>query len=218
MSIRIESVNIGQPRCLDLGRRTISSAIRKRSIVGIVEVTVDGLVGDDQGDKLNHGGIDQAVYLYSSEDYSWWSSELNCVLSPASFGENLTLSNFGKDPVRVGDRFAIGGVLLEATGPRIPCYKLATIMGDPEFVLRFERAGRPGFYTRVLKSGFLQNGETVERVAGPTDAPTVPELMRLYLAKKPAPEELRQALRAPLAARTRTRLEQKLAGVNQGTD
>ena len=218
MSIRIESVNIGQPRCLDLGHRTVSSAIRKISVAGKIEITVDGLVGDDQGDKTNHGGIDQAVYLYSSEDYFWWSSQLNYVLPPASFGENLTLSSFGKNPVRVGDRFRIGEVLLEATGPRIPCSKLATTMGDPEFVVRFEKAARPGVYTRVLKPGFLQEGEIVEQIFGSMDAPTVPEVMRLYGAKKPAPEELRQALRAPLAVRTRTRLEHKLAIINQGTD
>lgn len=218
MSIRIESVNIGQPRCLDVGHRTVLSAIRKRSVAGKIEVTVDGLVGDDQGDKTNHGGLDQAVYLYSSEDYSWWSSQLKCVLPPASFGENLTLSSFGEEPVRIGDRFRIGDVLLETTGPRIPCSKLATTMGDPEFVVRFEKAARPGVYTRVIKPGFLQKGEIVERIFGSIDAPTVPEVMRLYGAKKPALEELRQALQAPLAIRTRTRLKQKLAIIKQGID
>jgi MOSC domain-containing protein YiiM len=218
MSIRIESVNIGHSRPLNLGNRTVSSAIRKGSVAGTVEVTVDGLVGDEQGDKVNHGGIDQAVYLYSSEDYAWWSSELDYVLSPATFGENLTLSSFGKGSVRVGDRFRIGGVLLEATGPRIPCSKLATMMGDPEFVLRFERAGRPGVYTRVLKPGLLEAGKTVERIVGSADALTVPELMRLCRVKKPAPEELRRALQAPLAARTRARFEQKLAGMGRVGD
>ncbi len=210
MQLRVDSVNVGLSKPLILGNRTVSSAIVKAPVAGPVEVAWDGLAGDEQGDKRSHGGADQAVYLYSAEDYAWWADRLGFELAPATFGENLTLSSFGAGPVRVGDRFRIGGVLLEATGPRIPCGKLATRMGDPGFAKRFREAGRPGVYTRVLSAGWLEAGARVERLAGSESAPTVPEVMRLYLDKEPDPAELRQALAAPLAERTRAALERQL--------
>ena len=49
---------------------------------------------------------------------------------------------------RIGDRLHIGEVILEVTAPRIPCDTFATRVGDPTFIERFRKAGRPGFYCR----------------------------------------------------------------------
>lgn len=42
-------------------------------------------------------------------------AELGAVPEPGTFGENLTLSSFGDEPVRIGDRYRIGAALVEAT-------------------------------------------------------------------------------------------------------
>ena len=51
---------------------------------------------------------------------------------------------------------------LEATFPRQPCQKMATKAGDPKFVKRFAKAGRPGMYLRVVEPGEVAAGDAVK--------------------------------------------------------
>jgi MOSC domain-containing protein YiiM len=44
-------------------------------------------------------------------------------------------------------------------GPRVPCQKLATRIGDPAFVRRFVLALRPGAYLAVTREGRLEAGD-----------------------------------------------------------
>ena len=117
--MRVDSVNAGRAELMKIGARTISTGIRKapveRGYVGLL-----GLAGDVVADVENHGGPDQAVYVYSAEDYAWWGKELGAAPAPGTFGENLTLSSFDPEPVQIGDRYRVGAALLEVTAPRIP--------------------------------------------------------------------------------------------------
>ena len=45
------------------------------------------------------------MYVYSSEDYAWWGEDPAPSPPPGTFGENLTLSSFGPEPVQIGDRY-----------------------------------------------------------------------------------------------------------------
>ncbi len=49
-----------------------------------------GLAGDEHGDPVNHGGLDQAVYAYAREDLDWWTEQLGRELRNGEFGENIT--------------------------------------------------------------------------------------------------------------------------------
>ncbi len=115
-----------------------------------------GLEGDSIVDKKNHGGRDQAVYIYGGADYAWWSRarpDLDHGYQPGTFGENLTISDLESAEYAVGDRLQIGEVVLEVTAPRIPCVTLAARMGDPQFIKAFMAAERPGLYCRVIVEG-----------------------------------------------------------------
>ena len=208
------SVNAGQAELMNLGPRTVLTGIRKTP-VGRGRVTPLGLEGDTVADEENHGGRDQALYLYSSEDYAWWGEELGSTPLPGTFGENLTLSSFGAEPVRIGDRFRIGAVLLEGTAPRIPCAVFAGRMEERDWVKRFAAARRPGFYVRVLEPGDVAAGDPVERLDGGSDAPAVVDLMDVWYDPDPPPELLERLLAAPLAERARANVERKLARVAQ---
>jgi len=193
-----------------IGARTVSTGIRKgpveRGYAGAL-----GLAGDVVADEENHGGPDQALYLYSAEDYAWWADELGAALEPGTFGENLTLSSFGPEPVRIGDRFRIGAVLVEATAPRIPCSVFATRMGEPDWVKRFAAARRPGLYVRVLEPGEVAAGDAVERLASGDGHPAVLDLMDVWYDAEPERELLERLLASPLAVRARENVERKLA-------
>lgn len=214
--ITILSLNVGRARALTVGDKEVPSGIVKAPVQE-AEVTKEGLLGDEQGDRKNHGGPDQAVYLYSAADYAWWAQVLGRPLEPGAFGENVTLSGFGELPssreVRVGDRFEVGGergVVIEATAPRIPCSKLAAKLGDPGFVKRFAEAELPGVYTRVLQSGRVRVGDPVTYIPNPDEAPTVGACFRWFYEKRPDQEAVRRALLAPLGVRLRRHLEGKI--------
>lgn len=118
-----------------------------------------GPVGDVILDKKHHGGVDQAVYLYSIEDYDWWSHQLGKPTDAGLFGENLTISGIESANVCIGDRFGINSVVLEVTSPRIPCSTLSARMADTKFAKKFMDAGRPGIYCRVLEEGIIKTGD-----------------------------------------------------------
>jgi MOSC domain-containing protein YiiM len=208
--VHVVSVNAGHAELMKIGARTVSTGIRKGP-VGRGYVGALGLAGDVVADEENHGGLDQAVYLYSAEDYAWWSGELGRVPEPGTFGENLTLSSLGAGEVRIGDRLRIGPVLVEATAARIPCSVFATRMGEREWVKRFAAARRPGVYARVLDPGEVAVGDRVERIDAGEGHPTVVELMDAWYDPSPDPELLERLLRSPLAERARVNIEAKLA-------
>ena len=210
--MKLVSVNAGRSELMRIGARTVETGIRKapveRGHVGAL-----GLAGDVVADVENHGGLDQALYLYSSEDYAFWADDLGAAPEPGTFGENLTLSSFGPDPVRIGDRFRIGASLVEVTAPRIPCSVFATRMDEPNWVKRFADARRPGLYVRVLEPGEVAAGDPVERLADGNGHPTVVDLMDAWYDAEPDAELLERLLASPLAVRARANMERKLARV-----
>ncbi|WP_102127995.1 MOSC domain-containing protein [Deinococcus planocerae] len=214
--MRLLSVNVAQPREHRVIGKPATTGIHKEPQPGAVHVGRQGLAGDHIADVANHGGPDQAVYLYSAEDYDWWAERLGEALEPGTLGENLTLSSFGPGPVRVGDRYRVGEALLEVTSPRIPCATLAARMGDPAFVKKFRQARRPGFYARVLVEGKVRAGDGVERVLTSAHTPTILDLFELFYERSPSPDTLRRALAAPVAVRNREEYEEQLRNLDRG--
>lgn len=202
-TIRLDSINCGPLATLPgHGGRT---GIMKTPVTGPVELGALGLAGDAIGDLRHHGGHDQAVYLYSTADYAWWSEQLGRPCPPGLFGENLTIDAWWDTP-RIGDRLEFGAVQLELTAPRIPCSTLAARLGDPTFVKRFTHAARPGAYARVLRSGTLTAGTTA--TVQPADAAfaSVVDVFHLWPDQSPPADRLAAALAAPLASRARVKL------------
>jgi MOSC domain-containing protein YiiM len=209
--LKIASVNIGKREKIQLGNNLVETGIYKKPSPDTIRVSRHGFVEDVIVDTISHGGLDQAVYLYSWEDYVWWSEELQRDMPAGTFGENLTISSFGITPLKIGDRFQINDVLLEVTFARIPCNKLGARMGDRRFVKRFVQAQRPGVYARVINIGELRVGDKVSLIPTSENHPTVIELYDLWLSKERNPQLLRRGLDAPIAARARSAFEFWLA-------
>ena len=89
------SINVGTVRSVEHRGRTVTTAIFKAPVAGRVTAGGVNVVGDDQADRVNHGGPDQALYAYAAEDEDWWSEQLGRPLQPGSFGENLTHARSG---------------------------------------------------------------------------------------------------------------------------
>lgn len=207
--MRIESINIGRAEQITVGDRLMQTGIFKNPVTGPVRVAKGGFLDDAILDTKHHGGVDQAVYAYSLDDYDWWAEQTDREFFPGLFGENLTIRGLPTD-MHVGDRLLIGEVVLEATAPRIPCGTFAARMEDPGFGTVFRKAERPGIYFRVLNEGELSVGDAVTCVETTEHNVTILDLFRYKYRLSPEPEELRRCLEAPIAERMRAHIEQKL--------
>jgi MOSC domain-containing protein YiiM len=209
--MKLVSVNVSLPKLVEFRDQAVSTSIFKEPVSRRVLLRRLSLEGDWQADLRSHGGLNKAVYAYPLEHYASWSRELGRDdLRPGQFGENLTVEGLTEDKVHLGDVFRVGSVLLQATQPRYPCYKLGIKMGDSSFPKRFLASGHTGFYLRVVEEGELGAGDMIE-LAERSDGLTVRELWHLVLVDKENVEGARLALRCQtLAPEWREPLEERL--------
>lgn len=195
------SVNLGHLQTIRHGDRDVETGIFKQPVDGARSVGLQGLPGDRQADLENHGGVDKAVYFYTMENYSAWEQELGKALSYGDFGENFTVSGMPDEVVRIGDVFGVGGITVQVTQPRVPCFKLGVKMQDMQFVARFLHSGRVGFYVRILETGIVTAGDCIERLATDPHGLCIKEAM-LALSKGPRQQEIiKRALEIPALSR-----------------
>jgi len=191
------AISLSGRQTLEHEGRQAETGICKRPVDGPVQVTAEGVVGDVQVDRKNHGGADKAVYAYTVENYRFWEQELGRPLPYGQFGENLAVSGMLDETVHIGDIFRIGPLECQVTQPRVPCFKLGLRMQDPGFVRRFHQSGRVGFYLRVLKAGELKPGDAIERLHEDPGGLNIRDAM-LALGKNPLQQEIiRRALDIP---------------------
>jgi MOSC domain-containing protein YiiM len=190
--LRVVSVNVARPRELRWGERVIRTAILKAPVAGRVRVGRLNLEGDGQSDLKAHGGESMAVYGYAGEHYDFWAAELDRDdLTFGMAGENLTISGLLETDVRVGDTFAVGSCVLQATQPRIPCYKLDAAFALDGMVERFREAHRYGVHFRVLEEGDVGAGDDFRRVARAEASYTIEQVGRLHGGFASDPEAVR---------------------------
>ncbi|MGM3276008.1 MOSC domain-containing protein [Ralstonia sp. 24A2] len=161
--IRIDAVLTG--RAVDYTRPSSRSAIDKRRVVDAVQVDINGIVGDEQGDPRVHGGPDKAIHHYPFDHYAAWRADIGALpvlAQPGAFGENLSTTGITEADICVGDRLRAGNVVLEVSQLRQPCWKLNDRFDTRDMARRVQRTGRTGWYYRVLEGGTLCAGDTLE--------------------------------------------------------
>jgi MOSC domain-containing protein YiiM len=191
---RVESVNVGEPRSVQVNGHAVWTAIWKSPVEGRVPLRGVNLRGDDQADRTVHGGPDKAVYAYGIEDTEWWEEQLGGPLGAGAFGENLTVRGIPVSEAVIGERWIVGTAVLEIAQPRLPCFKLGLRMGDARFPKRFAAAGRPGAYLRVVQEGDIGAGDRIDVASRPAHGVTSALVSRALLS---APQLLAAALQAP---------------------
>jgi len=143
------------------------SGIVKYPIGGAVLLGATGFSGDHQGDLKRHGGVDKAVHHYPRDHYRAWMDEIGSMpllQQPGAFGENLSTLGLMERDVAVGDRFRLGGALLEVSQGRQPCWKLNRRFDLPDMARRLQQSGRTGWYYRVIEGGPVSAGDRLHLV------------------------------------------------------
>lgn len=167
MKLTINAICTGTARPFN-GAET--SAIMKRPREGVVQLLEDGFAPDEQADRRVHGGPEKAVHLYPLDHHAVWRDELEdeaalaLLDEPGAFGSNLSVASITEDHVHIGDRFRLGGAVIELNQPRQPCWKVDHRFGVKGMTARIVETGRSGWYFRVLETGDVEAGDTLERI------------------------------------------------------
>lgn len=157
------------------------TAIDKRPTNGWVWVDHDGLAADRRMDQRHHGGPGQAVYAYSREEAARWAGELGIDVPPGGFGENLATRGIAVSDAVIGERWAVGThLILEVSGPRIPCRAFGHWMGQDGWVRRFMDRGDVGCYLRVVRPGAIRAGDPITVIERPVSGRTVRSCLQIH--------------------------------------
>jgi MOSC domain-containing protein YiiM len=185
--MRVISVNVAAAAPMRIGDRTVWSAIAKRPVAGAVAVTRLGLAGDEQADRSVHGGLDKAIYAYSTRHHGFWQTvraqarvaAASDPLPPGLFGENLTVETFDEAQLWIGDRLCLPGCTLAVSAPRMPCDKFGAAIGFTQAVKLMMRSGYCGAYLSVLEPGTLSAADAITIQPGPREV----NLRELFMSR-----------------------------------
>ncbi len=187
ISTMIDALLIGGPKPF----RTdgTMSAMARDAVDHPVMLRRLGFEGDQVADPTVHGGIDKAVHFYPAEHYPRWVAYfVGRGLDPhpflqaaGAFGENVSASGLTEDKVRIGDRFRIGGALVEVAQGRQPCWKIDHHFGIRGVTSAVIETGRCGGYFRVLEEGLVAPMDRIEQVEQARHDWTVERVFRLLI-------------------------------------
>jgi MOSC domain-containing protein YiiM len=182
ISTIIDALLIGHPKPFRADGTV--SAMDRQPAAGPVMLRILGFEGDQVGDPTVHGGADKAVHFYPAEHYPHWNVKLSGhpLLSAAgAFGENLSASGLAEDKVKIGDRFQIGGAVVEIAQGRQPCWKIDHRFGTHGISGEIIRSGKCGLYFRVIQEGLVAAGDVMSQVYAAQHEWTVARTFRLLI-------------------------------------
>src|SRR5580692_11671757 len=195
---RLLSVNVGLPRDVTWNGKTVRTAVWKSPVMGRRMVRKLDIDGDAQADLAGHGGEQRAVFVYQMDSYHYWESFLGRKdFIYGQFGENFTVEGLPDNEVCIGDRFRIGGAILEVSQPRVTCYRVGIRTNEPRMPALLVAHHRPGFYFRVLQEGEVGAGDDIMKIADGPEKITVADTDALLYLPGASREQLERALRIP---------------------
>ncbi len=135
---------------------TSPGGIPKQAVVEVF-VTMDGLAGDGHA-HAKHLKPGRAVSLLGAELIATIRGE-GYAVGPGVMGENLTTRGLDLPSLAPGTRLRFaGGVEIELTEPRAPCFVLDAIHPDLKHAVR----GRFGYLACVVTPGVLRVGDSID--------------------------------------------------------
>lgn len=180
--MKVVSVNIGEKRSVNYKGKIIETGIFKKPVNAPIFLDVEDVKDDVVIDRKYHGGINQAVYAYSENHYSYWKELYpNLNWNYGMFGENLTISNLEETEIYVGDTYKLGEVILEVTKPRQPCMKLGIVFEAQNILKQFWNSTKSGIYFKVLQTGSVTVEDKMILIKKSENNPSIAEV---YETKK----------------------------------
>lgn len=209
--INIIEIYSGDEETIKSKNKQFKTSYRKKVIPGIVNVTKLGFEFDNQSDKVNHGGINQAVCVYPQSSYDFFKEKHNFDLPSCAFGENITIKDISDRDVCIGDQFSCGDVIFEVSQPRGPCWKISEILGIAKLTSLVIGEVKTGFYFRVLKEGQMDKSSNLKLIKRIDEKFTIEYVSDCYLNPNENQENIKEIILCPqLSNRFRASCEKKL--------
>ncbi|KAF1941648.1 3-chlorobenzoate-3,4-dioxygenase reductase subunit [Clathrospora elynae] len=162
-----------------LGNGKIETAIYKSPLPGPIEICETGIPTDEHAFH-GHGGRDKALLHYCKSHYDEWKKELPAsehLFKPGAFGENMFNEEVNEETICIGDRLAIGNIIVEVSEPRGPCYKLNHRFEVKDMAKRTQTLLRAGWMYRIIKTGTVSAGDMISLLERPHPEWTVARVM-----------------------------------------
>jgi MOSC domain-containing protein YiiM len=193
--LNIVSTNIAKPTTIIWNDQAITTGIYKNPVSHPIFIDAESVKGDEVSDRKVHGGLYKACYLFSADYYPYWKSLYpNLNWDYGMFGENLTISGLDESKILVGDIYKIGEALVQVTQPREPCYKFGIKFVNQGVLKQFIAHAHPGFYIRILESGFVKINDKLTLVEQAKNSLTVQDFYKLVFDKDKNQEHLKLAV------------------------
>ena len=209
--MKIISTNIAKPTTIEWQGQQVETGIYKYAVQNSIFLGFEDVANDHVIDRRYHGGSDKACYMYSADHYPFWQNKYpNQDWKWGMFGENLTVSVLSESEIRIGDRFQIGGAVVQVTQPRQPCFKLGVRFGDQSVVSDFWTLPYPGVYVRVLLPGEVKTGDEIIRVESNPESLSVSQVFSIFHSNKENLELMQKAIAEPFIAESCRRNIEKL--------
>jgi len=183
-SVSVEGIYIGQLNTI--GPDNTPTGIFKSLSEKTHEITELGLRGDIQVDKRVHGGPEKAIYHYPAEHYALFKQalpHLSDSFIPGSIGENISTSGLTDTEVHIGDTFRLGSAIVQVSQPRRPCWKVNQKYGNAHIASLIMSEAISGWYYRVLETGELSPGDTLELLERMENSIPVAEIWQIFMAR-----------------------------------
>lgn len=182
--MKIISTNIGKPITFEWNGKKEQTGIFKYPTDNSLFLSKNDVKNDTVIDRIHHGGINKAVYLFSADYYEYWKKIYpQLAWDWGMFGENLTVAGLDEYEVRIGDIYKIGEALVQISQPREPCYKLGVRFNDQKIIKQFVEHNHPGTYAKILEEGHVKTGNEIILVQQSSNSLTVQQFYALMFSK-----------------------------------
>ena len=209
--MKIISTNVAMPTTIEWQGQKVETGIYKYAVNNPIFLGFEDVVNDHVIDRRYHGGSDKACYMYSADHYPFWQTKYpNQDWKWGMFGENLTVSGLSESEIRIGDRFQIGGAVVQVTQPRQPCFKLGVRFGDQSVVSDFWTLPYPGVYVRVLLPGEVKTGDEIILLESNSESLSVSQVFSILHSNNENHELMHKAIAEPFIAESCRRNIEKL--------
>ncbi|MDP2889040.1 MAG: MOSC domain-containing protein [Bacteroidota bacterium] len=209
--MQILSTNIAQPTIIIWRGQEVLTGIYKYGVNTPIFLNSEDVDNDHVLDRRYHGGADKACYFYSADHYPFWKMKYpDLDWNWGMFGENLTVSGLNESDVRIGDRFQIGGAIVQVSQPRQPCFKLGVRFGDQKVVDDFWNLPFPGVYVRVLRPGNVAKGDRFTLLESNPDSLSVSQVFSIFRSSRTDIELIKKAIEESFLAESCRKDIQKL--------
>jgi MOSC domain-containing protein YiiM len=209
--MQVLSANIAQPTTIQWRGKEVLTGIYKYAVDTPIFLNSEDVDNDHVLDRRYHGGVDKACYLYSADHYPFWKDKFpELKWEWGMFGENLTVSGLDESEIRIGDRFQIGGAIVQVSQPRQPCFKLGVRFGDQKVVDDFWNSPFPGVYVRILQPGNVAKGDRFTLLESNPDSLSVSQVFSIFRINRTDINLIKKAIDEPFLAESCRKDIQKL--------